>query len=270
MAPFNQPLRSGVLLVGHGTRDAEGTAATFELAALVQKELDPLPVETCFLEITQPNIEQGIARLVNRGACQITALPLMLFAAGHVKQDIPAATRQAIGRHPNVSVQVLPHLGSHGAILQLSADRYRSAVDESAISTRLVLVGRGSRDAEAIAEMHRFAEQRAELTPVEELDVCFLAMAEPKLAEGLARAAASQAQRIVVQPHLLFPGELLAKVRSEVHAFAQRYPQQWIVAPPLGVDRLIVEAITQLAQSEAKSFSGVRWPILKLPTRSPV
>ena len=261
MPPFNQSSRPGVLLVGHGTRDAEGTAATFELAEGVQRELGPLPVETCFLEIAAPNIAQGIARLVDRGASQIAVLPLMLFAAAHVKHDIPAAVEQALSLHAGIAVRLLPHIGSHGAILQLSAERYRSVADESAVPTRLLLVGRGSRDAEAIAEMHRFAQRRAELTPVVELDVCFLAMAEPKLAEGLARAADSQAQRIVVQPHLLFPGELLARVRSDVHASAERFPQrQWLVPPPLGVDRSLVRAIAQLATAETADSLACQGP----------
>ena len=47
---------SGVLLIGHGTRDEVGTSQFFELAALLARRLDPLPVKSGLLEFQEPTI----------------------------------------------------------------------------------------------------------------------------------------------------------------------------------------------------------------------
>ncbi len=107
-------------------------------------------------------------------------------------------------------------LECHEKIVELSARRYeealtgRTAVDPA--ETLLILVGRGSSDTEAIGAMKRFAELRAQRTPVGKADVCFVAMAKPTLDEMLERAARSDFRRIVVQPHLLFAGEVLEEI----------------------------------------------------------
>ena len=94
-------------------------------------------------------------------------MPLVLFSAGHAKRDIPAALAQAIARNPGVDIELCPPLGCHPAILELvastsTAGRRLSAGARtvSPDETLLILVGRGSSDAEAIAEMRRLADLR--------------------------------------------------------------------------------------------------------------
>src|SRR5688500_8451642 len=80
----------GYLLVGHGTRDAIGQAEFLQLAKLVAERAS-VPVEPCFLELAQPTIEEGLQRLAQRGVQRVLIIPLLLFTAGHAKQDVPEA-----------------------------------------------------------------------------------------------------------------------------------------------------------------------------------
>jgi sirohydrochlorin ferrochelatase len=110
------------------------------------------------------------------------------------------------------------------------------------------MVGRGSNDAEANAEFDSFARLRCERVPVGGLETCFVAMTRPTLDEGLRRAASLPFERVVVQPHLLFPGELLHGIRAAVGAARQRAPdRQWILTKPLGADELLVRALLSRA-----------------------
>jgi sirohydrochlorin cobaltochelatase len=100
-------------------------------------------------------------------------------------------------------------------------------------STCHLLVGRGSRDESATAEMHEFARLCAEATS-QPTEVAFLAMANPSLAEQLRNLPLRGYQRIVVRPHLLFHGELVEALGRQVDLAKLEYPRiQWFTAKPL-------------------------------------
>ena len=71
---------------------------------------------------------------------------------------------------------------------------------------------------------HRFTELRVQQTPVGEFKTCFAAIATPTLPETLAWAADAKFRRIVVQPHLLFTGEVLDQIKTGVAEVSPRGP----------------------------------------------
>jgi len=244
--------KDGWLLVGHGTREETGLAEARQVAKLVSRaERSPL-VELAFLEFAEPTISDGFRRLVERGAQRVIVVPLMLFAAGHAKEDIPREILQVREDYPHVAVEQCEHLGCHPAMIALSAQRYAQALagrsSVPSARTALVLVGRGSHDAAATREMQSFAALRERAHSAASVSVGFVAMAQPALADVLECAAQSRAERIVVQPHLLFAGLLLDRIREQVADMARRQPQkEWIVTQQLGADTLVVDAIVDRA-----------------------
>jgi sirohydrochlorin cobaltochelatase len=237
----------GVLLVGHGTRDAAGQAEFLAAAGLIAEARPAWLVEPCYLELVEPDIAMGIERLARRGATRTVVMPLLLFAAGHAKRDIPHAVADAANRFPELVVWHAEPLGCHPSIVQLAVERTQAAFGEQASRAEgevgLVLVGRGSSVAEAIADMRRFARLVSEQIGLAEPEVCFAAVAEPSLAEGLRRAAARGWKTIVVQPHLLFAGKVLDQTRAAVQHAAASYPEvRWLLAEYLGPHPLVVDA----------------------------
>ena len=182
------------------------------------------------------------------------------FAAGHAKVDIPQAVDEAIRSTGFESIfvpvgnrlyhQVEP-LGCHPRLLELSELRFDEAVADcpvgAAEDTALVMVGRGSRDSHATDEMCEFARLRKQVSSVAHVEVGFVAMAEPTIAECLERVAASGSRRVIVQPHLLFAGQLLTRISEEVAGYALRHPTtQWVVARHLGPHALLDAAIADV------------------------
>jgi sirohydrochlorin cobaltochelatase len=246
------PQKLGWLLVGHGTREETGLAEARQVVELVSRAERSAVVELAFLEFAEPTISDGFRRVVERGAQRVIVVPLMLFAAGHAKEHIPREILQARENYPHVAVEQSEHLGCHPAILALSAQRYAEALagrsNIPSARTALVFVGRGSHDAAATREMESFAALRARENSAASVSVGFVAMAQPALAEVLERAAQSSAERIVVQPHLLFAGLLLDRIREQVANMARRQPQkEWIVTQQLGADAMLVDAIADRA-----------------------
>ncbi|MFO0883941.1 MAG: CbiX/SirB N-terminal domain-containing protein [Pirellulales bacterium] len=79
---MNSPPGSlGLLFVGHGTRSERGKRDFLTLASRLADALPQMLTEPAFLELQQPDIAAGLARLLSSSARQIVLLPL-LPAAG--------------------------------------------------------------------------------------------------------------------------------------------------------------------------------------------
>jgi len=247
----------GLLLVGHGTRDSRGQAEFQTAAEQLSRLSAPIPVEPCFLELCGPTIAEGVDNLVRRGVTRMTVSPLLLFAAGHALRDIPRAVQEATDRYEGVCWNMAGHLGCHRRILELLEVRLAAALAgqetiEPAESL-LLMVGRGSGEPSATEQMLRLTRLHQEQSSqfVGQAKTCFLAMAQPDVNTVLAEAESWPFRRIVVQPHLLFYGQLLERLRERVQQAAERLPhQQWIVAGHLGPHPLLAQGLWELARND--------------------
>lgn len=245
------PAATALLLIGHGTRFEAGRAEFLETVERVRQRLPATPVEPAFLELCEPDISTAVAKLASAGVTRMVAQPVLLLAAGHALRDIPAALDEAARRHAGLVYHQALHLGCHPALVALSAQRFQEALDDSPPEAHpddrrvgWIMVGRGSSDASALAEMRRFVDLRLRQTPVAWAETCFLAVARPHLAEALERLAGTDATHVVVQPHLLFQGDLMRKLRDAVDDVQCRHPdKRWRLAAHLGPSPQLVKAI---------------------------
>lgn len=248
-------LRTGVLVIGHGTADPVGAAETRQVAATVASLMPDVPVELGFLEVIAPTIGDAVARLAARGCRSIVAAPLLLFAAGHAKRDVPEAVAGAAAAH-GMSVRQTDAFGEIHEIVELSQTRRREAVATRgpvlAAETVLVMIGRGSSDPEAATQLRSFTEATlgaAGAARPRRVELGFVAAARPRLDEAIATAcdpADVEVRRIIVQPHLLFRGHVEDQVNEAVASGRVRRPDvEWIQVPRLGADPLVARALAR-------------------------
>ncbi len=237
----------GMLLVGHGTRDAEGIAEFLHTARQIATLLPEVAVEPGFLELAEPTIEVALTRLADRDPREIVVLPLLLFAAGHAKQDIPQEVAAAAKPFPWLVVRQAEPLGRHPQIVAASVERYRAALSTAGTvsdePTFLIMVGRGSSDPEAIEDMRQFTQARHAATPTRQVVAAFMAMTRPTVAEALQMARESDCPCIVVQPHLLFHGQVLSDLRALVDEMREAEPNKtWLMTDHLGACQQVAAA----------------------------
>ena len=79
-----------ILICGHGSRNKLAITEFQELTKLIQKRYPNILVEYGFLEFAKPSIVDALDKLKDNSIKKIIAIPAMLFAAGHVKNDIPS------------------------------------------------------------------------------------------------------------------------------------------------------------------------------------
>ena len=87
-------MKTGVLVLGHGSRDAAANTDFEALVAAYSAAHPELDVAHGYVELAEPPLAVALQTLARR--CEhVVVLPLFLFAAGHVKNDLPLALHHA-------------------------------------------------------------------------------------------------------------------------------------------------------------------------------
>ena len=153
---------------------------------------------------------------------RMVAVPLMLSAAGHAKGDIPAALARERARHPGLTWTYGRPLGPHPALLELLAARIAAVTGPSAPA--VLLVGRGSTDPDANADVVKTARLLWEGRDYPLAETAFVSLARPDVTEGLERCRLLGARQIVVARYFLFPGVLPDRVAEQAAGYAAAHP----------------------------------------------
>jgi sirohydrochlorin cobaltochelatase len=243
-----------LLIAGHGTADEAGAEQFRQFVKRVDGLLDA-PVAGGFIELSNPPIAEAVDALLAGGARRIAAVPLMLVTAGHAKGDIPASLVRERQRHNGLSFVYGRPLGAHPTILALL--RERLAEMEPDPETMVLLVGRGSTDPDANAEVARAARLLAETTPVAGVEYAFVSLAVPGVPAGLHRCRLLGAKRIVVLPYFLFTGVLPRRVAAQAAAWSSetslRVDTGEVIGDCDGLASLVVERYEEALRGEARA-----------------
>jgi len=219
--------QTAVLLCGHGSRDPEAVAE-FELAAgALRPRLPEFDFATGYLEFAQPTIHDGLAVLAARGARRILAIPGMLFAASHVKNDLPWEMNSFMADNPGIDVRLGRDLGIDPKLLQAAAARIAAAAAPgiARAETLLVVVGRGTNDPDANSNISKLARMLWEGMGFGWAEVAFSGVAHPRVDAALTRAARLGFRRIIVFPYFLFTGVLVKRIYAQTETVARLFPE---------------------------------------------
>ncbi|MET8581831.1 sirohydrochlorin chelatase [Streptomyces collinus] len=215
-----------LLIAGHGTRDDAGAEAFRAFVRELGRRHPELPVAGGFIELSPPPLGDAVAELVGRGVRRFAAVPLMLVSAGHAKGDIPAALAREKERHPGISCTYGRPLGPHPSLLNVLERRLDEVLDGADRSeVTVLLVGRGSTDPDANAEVHKAARLLWEGRGYAGVETAFVSLAAPDVPSGLDRCARLGARRVVVLPYFLFTGILPDRVRRQTEEWAAAHPE---------------------------------------------
>lgn len=235
-----------VLLVGHGSRREASNEQVQTLAAALEERLG-LPVDVGFIELAEPSINDavdGLAPVVSA----VSVVHLSLFAAGHVKNDVPVALDAARAEHPELTIHNGAHLGIHPSIVALLDDRVRRVeddlgVDRAADDVVVVLCARGSSDPDSNADVCKLARMLWEGRAFETVAPSFIGVTEPLLGETLAGLRDGGHDAVVVLPYMLGDGVLTRRIHEQTAEFAAEYDGLVGSAAALGTDDCIVDVL---------------------------
>lgn len=85
----NSKNKTGVLLIGHGSRLPYNKEVVNSIADKYAKKHPELNVEVGFMELAKPNIPTAFNKLKKTGVEKIIVMPVFLAHGMHTKRDIP-------------------------------------------------------------------------------------------------------------------------------------------------------------------------------------
>ena len=267
-------MKPAILIAGHGSRDVEGTAEFHQLVELFAHR-DPSRIVECgFLEFAKPVIQEGIDRCVERGANMVTVLPGMLMAAGHAKNDMPSEVHEARKRYPNIAFHYGRHLHLHANIIQLCtmkiAEVESSAAPVERQDTLLLVVGRGSSDPDANADVQKLARLLWEGMGFGWAAACYIGVTTPLLTEALARCHRLGFKRIIVFPFFLFTGILEKRIRRLTLEFAADHlDTEFLCADYLNAHSLLLDVFVERSEEAVQGSPNMNCELCKYRVQLP-
>ena len=248
---MTEPKRRGVLLCGHGSRDPAAIREFHGLVAAVRARLPELPVELAFLEFARPVIREGLDALRARGVEEVLALPGMLFAAGHAKNDIPAVLNRYRAEHPTLRIHYGRELAISSRLVRAAGERVRAALARAGggvapADTLLAVVGRGSSDPDANSNVTKVMRLLWEGLGLGWGETLYSGVTFPLVEPGLERVARLGFPRIVVFPYFLFTGVLVRRIYEHAERVAAHHPElDFVRAGYLCDHPLVVETVLE-------------------------
>lgn len=113
---------TALLFIGRGSSDPDANGDVYKLARMMWEGSGYQTVETCFIGITHPRLEEGFRRARLYEPKRIVVLPYFMFT-GVLMEKIEGIAAQQQSNYPDVLVQMLPEMGIHPQLLRVLRDR---------------------------------------------------------------------------------------------------------------------------------------------------
>ncbi|WP_404864357.1 sirohydrochlorin chelatase [Georhizobium sp. MAB10] len=247
----------GIMVCGHGSRNQNAAREFSTVAEGLRARYPGVPVEYGYLEFCNPVISAGLDSLRAQGATKILAVPGMLFAAGHAKNDIPSVLNTYQAEHRDVVIHYGRELGVDLKMIRAAGDRIAEAIAEADAAhgpvdrhdTLLMVVGRGASDPDANSNVTKVMRMIWEGMGFGWGETCYSGVTFPLVEPGLDHAARLGYRRIVVFPYFLFTGVLVKRIYSYTDAVAERHPDiQFVKASYLNDHPLVLDTFQDRVQ----------------------
>lgn len=237
----------GVMVCGHGSRD-EGAVTEFSAVAKgIAERLPQYEVDSGFLEFATPIIRDGLDRLRENGHNHILAIPGMLFAAGHAKNDIPSVLNAYAAPFKDLKISYGRELGIDLKMVRAAGERIKEALNAAKDNvplheTMLVVVGRGASDPDANSNVSKVMRMLWEGIGFGWGETVYSGVTFPLVEPGLEHAVKLGYKRIVVFPYFLFTGILVNRIYDYTDKVAAKNPNiEFIKAPYLNDHPLVLD-----------------------------
>ena len=260
--------RLGVLICGHGSRNRLAVEEFAQMVEQLRPKLAPMPVEHGYLEFAQPILREGLDSLRQQGVTKVLAIPAMLFAAGHAKNDIPsvlntytAETGLAIDYGRELGVDRLM-VAAAGARVQEALDRASNDIPIS--ETLLVVVGRGSSDPDANSNVAKVTRMLVEGFGFGWGETVYSGVTFPLVDPGLRHVVRLGFRRIVVAPYFLFSGVLVSRIRQHTDLVAADYPDvEFLSSGYLGQHSMVVDTFRERVDEVLRGDTAMNCSLCK-------
>ena len=242
-------MKKGILICGHGSRDKEGVDGFKELVHHLQIRYPEYMVDYGFLEFAHPVYAAAVERLYVAGVREIIAVPAILFAGGHAKNDIPFEINTLQSQYKDLKITLTRHLGVSSFLLELGAKLINETEQKLSFQERsatcLLVIGRGTADPDANSDVVKFTRMLWEGMGFGFATTAFIGVTKPLLKDTLPLVDLLPFNRIIVLPVFLFTGILLKKIFNQVEEYKDKTTKEIVYTSSFEADELLLKTIDE-------------------------
>jgi precorrin-8X/cobalt-precorrin-8 methylmutase len=259
----------GIVVAAHGSRDPEAIAEVEALVALMKRRDPGRTIDHGYLEFAVPTIDEGVRAVVTAGARRVVMLPALLLGATHAKNDMPGELAVLKRQFPEVEFHFGAPMDLHPLLLRLAQERIVEAEASSGRNIRrsdscLVVVGRGTSDPDANADVAKLARMLEEGLGFGASFVCYAGTTAPSLSTGLRNAARLGYRRLVVFPYFLFDGVLVKRIYAAADEIQAAQPALEVLkASYLGAHEDVAAVFLERAKEGLKGRAHMNCSLCK-------
>jgi len=252
----------GILICGHGSRNKLAITEFKELTKLIQARYPNHLVEYGFLEFAEPSLVDALEKLRDQSIRKIIAIPAMLFAAGHVKNDIPSLLMNYSSK-TDIEIIYGRELGINNLMISAACERVKDVFKQNNSlkpeDSLLVVVGRGSSDPDANSNVSKITRMIVEGIGFGWGETVFSGVTFPLVEPGLKNVVRLGYKNIIIFPYFLFSGVLVTRIKRQSDLVAINNPHiSFIHAKYLSSQSYVidtfVERIEETLNNEGKNF----------------
>jgi sirohydrochlorin cobaltochelatase len=259
----------GVMVCGHGSRDEDAVGEFVNFAKKLKKKLLQYELDWGFLEFANPVIKSGLDSLREKGIREIMSVPVMLFAAGHAKNDIPSVLNAYQAQYPELSISYGRELGIDLKLIRAAGERVKDAIeradgDISPEETLLMVVGRGASDPDANSNVSKVTRMLWEGLGLGWAETAYSGVTFPLIKPGLQHASKLGYKRIVVFPYFLFTGILVKRIYQYTDMVAAEHPEiQFVKASYLNDHPLVLDTFSERVEEIRNGVNNMNCKLCK-------
>ena len=259
----------GVMICGHGSRDEEAVKEFLNFAKKLKNQLLQYELDWGFLEFANPVIKSGLDSLREKGIREIMSVPVMLFAAGHAKNDIPSVLNAYQAQYPELSISYGRELGIDLKLIRAAGERVKDAIEQadgdiSPEETLLMVVGRGASDPDANSNVSKVTRMLWEGLGLGWAETAYSGVTFPLIKPGLEHASKLGYKRIVVFPYFLFTGILVKRIYQYTDMVAAEHPEiQFVKASYLNDHPLVLDTFSERVEEIRNGVNNMNCKLCK-------
>ena len=119
---------TAILLIARGGSDPYANGEFYKITRLLYEKLDVPWVESAFMGVTTPLVEEGIDRCIKLGAKKIIMLPYFLFT-GILMERMHKMRNKFIDDNPHVTIEIANYFGYHPKLQHVLLERAEQAMN---------------------------------------------------------------------------------------------------------------------------------------------
>ena len=259
----------GVMVCGHGSRDEDAVSEFLNFAKKLKNQLLQYELDWGFLEFANPVIKSGLDSLRQKGIKEIMSVPVMLFAAGHAKNDIPSVLNAYQAQYPELSISYGRELGIDLKLVRAAGERVKEAIEHadgyiSPEETLLMVIGRGASDPDANSNVSKVTRMLWEGLGLGWAETAYSGVTFPLIKPGLEHASKLGYKRIVVFPYFLFTGILVKRIYQYTDLVAAEHPEiQFVKASYLNDHPLVLDTFSERIEEIRNGVNNMNCKLCK-------